>query len=335
MALFTTLFFGPKKGNSALCTAVANGNWNNAATWSCGHVPTCGDSIVIPTIRTVTVNAQNDYTGCAIGTGPKIVIYGTLKFVTGNKIKLPCDSRIYVMPGGSVQPGGGGGNSNEIEICNDVLWKAGDGTLTGPTCLPPTAVWCLGVVLPVELVDFTAEAKDGYVGLSWITATETNCDHFELERSLDAQTFYKFNSQDSKGINGNSQSILKYNATDEDPITNVSYYRLKQVDKSSATKYSNIISVNYIKWKNIKFVVYPNPNKGEFTADITGIENNHAVAIALIDEKGAEVYNSEFYIMDAASSKLQIIPQNRLLPGIYNCILTMEDIQYKVKVVVN
>jgi hypothetical protein len=239
------------------------------------------------------------------------------------------------MPGGSIQPGTGGGNSNYIELCDDIVWNAASGNLNGPSCLPTNSTWCIGTVLPVELVDFTGEAKDGYVDLSWITATENNSCCFEIERSPDAASFSKFSSVNSKAINGVSHSLLRYNASDDSPISNICYYRLKQIDKDETFTYSSIISVNYIKAKNIKFVVYPNPNKGEFTADISGIENNHEITLSLFDEKGRNMYPSSFFIQDQNSSKLQIIPENKLSAGMYICVLTIEGIQYHVKVIVN
>lgn len=317
---------------SALCVALGNGDWNTAANWSCGVKPACGDSIVIPVGITVTITTQQDYTAC--GTGPDLVIYGTLKFDNGNKLRLPCNSQIYIMPGGSIQPGTGGGNSNNIEICGDVLWKAGDGPLTGPSCLPATSPFCNSVVLPVELVSFTGDAKDGFVDLNWITATERNSSHFDIERSSDASAFEKTGTVLSKAIGGNSNAAIAYNTTDNLPVGKVIYYRLKQVDTDNTFAYSGIISVNYIKSKNLKFVVYPNPNKGEFTADISGLENNHEIEISLKDSNGKIIYHSSFFIQDQGS-KLNIVPENKLSNGIYICTLTLEGIEYNVKVVVN
>lgn len=318
---------------AALCTSNGNGAWNNAATWSCGHVPACGDSVVIKAGSTVTVTVQQDYSACA--SGPNIVIYGTLKFDNGNKLKLPCNARIYIMSGGSIAPGSGGGNSNYIEICGDILWNAAAGTLTGPSCLPANAPWCLGVVLPIELTSFTGDAKDGYVDLSWITATEQNSSHYEVERAVNPNSFQKIATIKSKSINGNSNTTLYYTHTDNDPLDNTSYYRLKHVNKDLTFSLSKMISVNYIKSKNIKFVVYPNPNHGEFMADISEIENNHEIQIVLTDEIGNRVYSSNFFVQENSTNKFQIIPKNQLANGIYTCTLILEGIEYNVKVVVN
>ena len=318
---------------SALCTSIGNGDWTTAANWSCGHVPTCGDSIVILAGHTVSITSQLDYEAC--GSPPHLVVFGVLKFDNGNKLKLPCDSRIYIMSGGSIQPGTGGGNSNFIEICNDVLWNAASGTLPGPSCLPAGSPWCIGTVLPVELVSFTGEAQNGYINLNWVTASERNSSHFEIERSSDASAFEKIRTVNSKSINGNSNVALDYYTTDDLPLGKVIYYRLKQIDKDNTFTFSGIISVNYVKDKNIRFVVYPNPNKGEFTADISGIENNHEVEISLKDEKGNIVYISKFNIQDSNSNKVQIVPENKLQNGLYICTLTLEGIEYNTKVVVN
>jgi len=326
------IFSSTYKLSAVLCVSIGNGDWNTPANWSCGAVPGCGDSIVIKAGTTVSITTQQDYTGC--GTGPVISIYGTLYFQTGNKLRLPCDSRIYIFPGGSIQPGGGGGNSNFIEICSDIVWNAAAGTLTGPSCLPTSLPAC-GAVLPVELINFSGEAKDGYVDLKWATVTEHNNSHFEIERSVDASLFKKISAVNSKSPSGNSNGLLHYSEMDNAPEDNISYYRLRQVDKDNSFAYSGIISVNYIKAKNVKFTVYPNPNKGEFTADISGIENNHEIQISLKDQNGRLVYNSTFFIQDEASKKLNIVPESKLPNGLYICTLTLEGIDYNVKVIVS
>ncbi len=127
------------KSKAVVCTATGNGAWNTAANWSCGFVPGCGDLIIIPTGLTVTITTQLSYPGCT--TAVTLSIYGTLKFVTGNKLELPCNSQLYIHAGASIQPGTGGGNSNLISICDNTVWNAGSGPLTGPSCLPPNFTW--------------------------------------------------------------------------------------------------------------------------------------------------------------------------------------------------
>jgi hypothetical protein len=319
---------------AATCIALFSGDWNSAIGWSCGSAPACGDSIVIPAGITVTISTQQDYSACPSNLPLKITIYGTLKFTNGNKLKLNCESIIYIFPGGTISPGTGGGNSNYIEVCGDNYWNAASGPLSGPACIPPSTPGC-GTVLPIELINFIGKPNNGFVELSWLTATEKNSNYFDVERSSDAFNFTKRVTVNSKAINGNSSSPLDYNCIDNDPLSDVSYYRLKQVDFSGLFSYSNVISVNYSKAKNIRFVIYPNPNMGEFTADISGIENNHEVLLLLRDSKSKLLYQSKFYTNEHTDSKFQIIPDTKLVPGIYVCTLIIEEIEYNVKVIVN
>jgi hypothetical protein len=326
--LFVFFSFFTHKSDAAICVALATGNWTNPAVWSCGSVPNCGDSIVIPSGKTILITNQEDYTGCAQPL--EITIYGTLSFQNGNKIKLPCGSKIYVYSGGDIESGGGGGNANNIEICSTVVWSAGDGTYTGPNCLPPGS--CPGN-LPVKISSFTATVAGTQVKILWSTAQEKNSSHFDVERSADALIFDKINTVNSKATGGNSYAPLSYTYLDESPFQGSSYYRLKQVDLDKSYEYSSVITVSVFKSNNIKFVIYPNPNLGEFTADISGIENNHYVKILLADQKGAIVYQSELYVQEA--TKINIVPEQRLAKGIYICTLMVEEIPFKVKVVVN
>lgn len=189
--------------------------------------------------------------------------------------------------------------------------------------------------LPVELTDFSGKSVGKNIELNWSTLTERNNEVFQIERCADGVNFETILEEKTKAQNGLSNSQLDYSAIDENPLNGISYYRLKQVDLDKSFSYSQIISVDYLKEKNIRFLVYPNPNKGEFTADISGIENNHEITLLLHDAQGKLVYNNKFYIHDQASSKFNIMPENKLENGIYTCTLMVEEIAYPVKVVVN
>ncbi len=114
--------------------------------------------------------------------------------------------------------------------------------------------------LPIELLTFTAEWKDKEQTsalLKWTTATETNNDYFNIERSKDGIVFEKIGT--IKGA-GNSSSIRNYEFVDTDlPIsTSIFYYRLKQVDYDGKNSYSNIIALSRENILNI-ISVFPNP----------------------------------------------------------------------------
>jgi hypothetical protein len=262
----------------------------------------------------------------------EIFVKGTLIFVNGKKIDLPCNSNVYISAGGLITSSGGGGSNNQITICGLVFWNAALGPLDGPSCLPPS-LFC-SKFLPIELSSFSATVNQGAIDLYWTTASEKNNQYFEVESSADAANFIKIANIDSKAPDGNSVVQLDYKYTHTPTTDGLSYYRLKQVDKDKTFTYSQIISVNISNEKNIKFTIYPNPNKGEFTADISGIENNHHVTILLTDQTGKQFYKSDFFIQEN-NARFNIAPDVKLSSGVYVCTLQIEEISFRVKVVVN
>ena len=110
--------------------------------------------------------------------------------------------------------------------------------------------------LPIELLNFNATKKNEDVVLKWTTATEVNNAYFEVERSVDAQTFDKI------GYNimaaGNTTAEKKYVLLDQEPQTGINYYRLKQVDVDGTIKYSEMISIEFEK-RFSEISIIPNP----------------------------------------------------------------------------
>ncbi len=85
---------------------------------------------------------------------------------------------------------------------------------------------------------------------------------------------------------------------------------------------------------NIKFTVFPNPNNGEFSVDITGLENNHEITLTLKNDQGNTVYNSYFFTQDESSIQRKIVPETKLENGIYYCTMSVQGIEHTVKVLV-
>lgn len=104
--------------------------------------------------------------------------------------------------------------------------------------LATTDYW--GTPLPIELISFEGRTV-GYANeLTWSTASETNNDHFDVERSTDGLHFERIGTVAGAG---NSQQMLHYALKDEAPINGINYYRLLQADANGATTYSSIIAL--------------------------------------------------------------------------------------------
>ena len=95
--------------------------------------------------------------------------------------------------------------------------------------------------LPIELVSFEANCKNGEVEIKWVTQSEINNDYFTVEKSYDAATFFEITKVQGAG---NSSVTNYYSVIDPNPSTGVAYYRLKQVDFDGTTTYHNIASTN-------------------------------------------------------------------------------------------
>ena len=137
-------------------------------------------------------------------------------------------------------------------------------------------------ILPVNLISFTAKNTGNSNLLEWITTNEINNDHFDIERSADSFRFEKIGK-----VNANNTTApqKRYDYKDQQPLTNINYYRLKQVDIDGKFQYSKVVSVTNHK---TNFVVYPNPAND--VIKILGANSNFEVIIYNI--LGKEVLRS-------------------------------------------
>lgn len=117
--------------------------------------------------------------------------------------------------------------------------------------------------LPIELVDFTANEKSGKVELDWTTATETNCDYFSVERSLDGINFYEIGKIAAAG---NSTGMKNYSMMDEEPVTGINYYRLHQVDFDGKSSNGPVKSVYF--GSNSTLSIFPSLTSNEVTVKL-------------------------------------------------------------------
>ena len=95
--------------------------------------------------------------------------------------------------------------------------------------------------LPVTLSFFSATSNDNNtVSVEWETESELNNDYFCLERSTNGKSYSEIARITGTG---NSNSLTKYQFTDQNPKAGINYYRLKQVDVDGTTFYSTERSV--------------------------------------------------------------------------------------------
>lgn len=141
--------------------------------------------------------------------------------------------------------------------------------ITGATAAP----------LPVELLSFNAGYEGSKVKVNWKTTNEINTKNFILQRSADGNIFSTITSIDAvNSVTGNS-----YSYDDVNPLSGISYYRLKIFDKDAKFKYSPVIAV---KQKVNKLVeVYPNPASNTITVFHEKVSGESSIKIISTDGK--------------------------------------------------
>lgn len=122
--------------------------------------------------------------------------------------------------------------------------------------------------LPINLISFTGEQILCNKNiLTWVTATETNNDYFDVESTIDFTTWKNIGSIDGAG---NSTSIKVYNFVDYNPQASINYYRIKQVDYNGLYSYSDIIFVDNGCISNLKIYKVVNLLGQEISQDYGG-----------------------------------------------------------------
>ncbi|MCI4671421.1 MAG: T9SS type A sorting domain-containing protein [Bacteroidia bacterium] len=115
------------------------------------------------------------------------------------------------------------------------------------------------ITYPVEWLSFEARQKGPQsVNLKWTTASESNNQGFQIERSIDGRLFNPIAFVD--GI-GNSSSSRDYDYLDTEIDGKLYYYRLRQQDRDGRYSYSQTTMVNLDMGLEPKISLYPNPVK--------------------------------------------------------------------------
>ncbi len=110
--------------------------------------------------------------------------------------------------------------------------------------------------LPIELLAFNATSRSSTeVEVTWTTASESNNDHFTVERSPDAASWDALGTLDGAG---NSTVAHDYVFIDDSPLPGVSYYRLRQTDIDGTSTWSNVRAVSRLAATTAPVIV-PNP----------------------------------------------------------------------------
>jgi hypothetical protein len=182
-----------------------------------------------------------------------------------------------------------------------------------------------GVVIPVELTDFSARCNDNRVELNWETAGEINSSRFEIERADVSATGYgSFTKISEEKAAGKSNQKISYGPVVDKNVTkgNTYAYRLKMVDLDGKYTYSEVVEVTVgVSGSFSLSEAIPNPAGNETTIEFTIAENSE-LQMAIYDLTGKNVMN----IMNgsiASGNYTKRLDVSSLSNGYYNIVMNI------------
>ena len=89
---------------------------------------------------------------------------------------------------------------------------------------------------------FHAAITGNDVKIDWATATESDNDYFEVQRSSNGIEFESIATIPGQGF---SVTTTLYQELDTDPLSGLSYYRLKQVDIDGTEQFSHVVPIRF------------------------------------------------------------------------------------------
>jgi hypothetical protein len=223
----------------------------------------------------------------------------------------------------------GGANGTQVAAsvdCGDINWGAsagGNGLVRIGTDAGYSSFLnlnsCSVIILPIDLLSFSASEINNKVYIKWSTATEINNEYFILERSADGRNYEEINRVPGAG---HSNSVLNYSIRDNSPYYGINYYRLKQVDYDGKTTVFKAVSAYVDKRK--EFIIHPNPANEHFIVDLPWHEHYN---IKVTDINGRKV------IEQNELSGNEKIETKDLPKGIYFIYITADEETYFQKLI--
>ncbi len=167
--------------------------------------------------------------------------------------------------------------------------------------------------LPVTIVNFTGQNNEGVNQLYWKVTNESQTSYYELQRSIDGNTFTPI-----KQISNTGGTNYSYSDNINTSLAFAWYYRLRSIQLDESFKYSVIIKLTINDPRNF-IVINPNPFREKLSVTIKSLLRDN-VSFVLSDISGRKLYR-HYQQIPKGTSTIDIPQANRLSTGVY--ILTV------------
>ena len=214
-------------------------------------------------------------------------------------------------------------------------WGATAGTTAGSLAITRahiTSFSPFGIVsvapapLPVSLTTFDVRATGTAATCTWATASESNNDHFVVERSLDGAAFTAIGTVKGQGTNAAATTYHFEDAAAGRLGAPAVYYRLQQVDINGQATYSPLRTVSF----GAALALYPTPTLGnEATLDLTSLAPRQYQA-QVLDLTGRVLLTRAF-----AGGQVHPFDVQHLPAGAYVVVITGADTRQSLRLLRN
>jgi hypothetical protein len=186
------------------------------------------------------------------------------------------------------------------------------------------------VVLPVTFTSLTAAPLNKDINVSWTVQNELNIKQYVVEKATDGASFATMATVAASA--NNSQSAI-YNVLDTKPINGYNYYRVKSIDNTGQTAYTNVVKV-LIHQGISNFIVTPNP---VVMGKINLLFNNQPAGtykIRILNNLGQPVIAKQ--IVHSDGNSIETIQMDTYVAhGIYQIEVTTPDKDIKMIEIIN
>jgi hypothetical protein len=158
--------------------------------------------------------------------------------------------------------------------------------------------------LPIELTRLQATPEANSVIVDWMTASERNSDHFDVQRSPDASVWTTIGIVPASGYTSN---LTAYELVDREPYPGINYYRLREVDADGAMTMSHVVSA-YLPMRPGSNV-FPQPSTGVFT-----VSGSHGEVPIALDRVGRSIPFASVHVEDGDRIRMDL---GNAAPGMY------------------
>lgn len=202
----------------------------------------------------------------------------------------------------------------EINYCGPASTDLGSATASCADC-SGSLVTCAPVA-PVEFANFTLNQLEKNISLQWITLSESNNSHFEVQRSFNGIDFELIGTVDGKGT---TDQVSTYSFYDDKSSENTLYYRIVQYDYDGTRTIGPVKVINLTQELNIS--VSPHPSSTTQTTIQLYHPDENDINVIITDDMGRQHFKKS-YSTDQGITIIDLHEEIELMPRIYIISIT-------------